>query len=850
MKHLLNGSWELICDDKKLTDVTIPGSVLSGLYNSGLIEDPFYRTNEYTVRRELYKDYTFTTHFDIDIKEGSEYILVFEGVDTDSEITLNKEPILHTNNMFRKYETGDIKNILKAKDNELSVKIKSPFFIISSHENAPGKEIDYVSTGVLPGAQYMRKAGSSFGWDWGPELPDMGIHKSVYIEEINHGRILDIETRQTHSEGKVNLFAGAYLDMVNNSDDLTLTFTLTSPDGESFDINEAIAYDDRYSMKSVTFDINKPMLWWPRGYGEQPLYKLSVTLKKADEIIDSKELKVGLRTITVNRDKLGDGENFAVTVNGVQIFLMGANYIPEDVIYSRITHDTYKMLIDAAIFANYNCLRVWGGGYYPDEEFLSLLDENGILLWQDLMFACLVYEVDDDFLENVKEEVDENIRRLSNHACLALVAGNNEMEYAWSEWNGYKDHSDALKQDYLKLFEDEFPKIIRNISPDIFYWPSSPSKGGNFKDALKENVGDTHYWVVWHGEVPFSEYENHLFRMCSEFGFQSFPDIKTVRTYAEDEDMNIFSPVMECHQKNPSANGKIMKYLADTFKNPKDFEGLLYASQLMQALALKTAVDHFRRNRGDSMGALYWQINDNWPVASWSSVDYYGRYKAAHYYAKRFYNPVSPTIVIKKEGYDIDSPITSFNQMASESSFVREGKAPLTYEVVPYIANETMDSVTGSYEISVIDMNFNTLYSSAGEINVDGLSFNSGKGFKLPDDAYAHRRYVMVVGRFVVNGETYYDVKPLVPYKELSLDKADINVSTAVNNEELIITLSSDKVALFTEIICDDYDLIFSDNYIDLVDNDKRVIRAKLPKETLDNNVVPEIRVRSLRDIY
>ncbi|MBQ4232644.1 MAG: glycoside hydrolase family 2 protein [Lachnospiraceae bacterium] len=848
MKHNLNGTWELICEDKKLTNVEIPGSVLSGLYNAGLIEDPFYRTNEYIARRELYKDYTFAKTFDIELNEGSEYILVFEGVDTDSDIYLNNQKILSTNNMFRKYETEDIKDILKPEGNELTVKIRSPFSGISSHENAPGKEINYVSTGVLPGAQYMRKAGSSFGWDWGPELPDMGIHKNVYIEEVSSGRILDIETRQTHSDGKVNLFVGAYLDVI--ADDLILSFTLTSPDGESFSIDEAIGDEDRYSMRSVSFDVNDPILWWPRGYGEQPLYNLTIELKKSDEVLDTKELKVGLRTITVNRDKIDDGENFAVTVNGVSVFLMGANYIPEDVIYSRITIDTYKRLIDAATFANYNCLRVWGGGYYPDEEFLSLLDENGILLWQDLMFACLVYEVDDAFLENVKTEVDENIRRISNHACLALVAGNNEMEYAWSEWDGYRDHSEALRQDYLRLFEEEFPKIIGDISPDIFYWPSSPSKGGGFKDSQKENAGDTHYWVVWHGEVPFSEYENHKFRMCSEFGFQSFPDIKTVRTYAEDDDMNIFSPVMECHQKNPSANGKIMKYLADTFKNPKDFESLLYISQLMQALALKTGVDHFRRNRGDCMGALYWQINDNWPVASWSSVDYYGRYKAAHYYAKRFYNPISPTIVIKREGYDIDSPITSFEQMSAEAAFAKEGKVPVTYEVVPYIANETMDSVSGSYEISVIDMNFNTLYSSKGEINASGLSYCSGDGFTLPDDAYDHRRYVIVVGKFVIGGATYYDVKPLAPYKELYLESADVKVSTTIDNDELVITLSSDKVSLFTEIICDDYDLIFSDNYIDLVSSEDRIITAKLPEEMLDNNIIPSIRVRSLKDTY
>ncbi len=855
MNIIFDGTWELYDDNNKLCDMTVPGSVLSGLLENSLIEDPFYRTNEYETRKLLYKDYTFVKHFDIDVTEGNSYYLVCEGIDTKANVTLNGTEILATDNMFRAYESEDIGKFLKSTDNILSVKITSPMSVISSHKNAPGKEISYVSTGVLPGAQYMRKAGSSFGWDWGPELPDMGIHKSVYIREVKNAILRDSLITQIHNSDSVILNISTDIDVIKapEEDDLSVYYTLVDPDGEVISTKSGgLVLNNESSMFMVdntTFEIDNPRLWWPRGYGDQPLYTVLIRLIAGDEIVGARSYRIGLRTMTVNRDKIGDGENFAVTVNGVQVFLMGANYIPEDVIYNRITFDTYKRLVDAATFANYNCLRVWGGGYYPDEDFLNLLDENGILLWQDLMYACLIYEVDEEFLANVTEEAYDNIRRISNHACLALVAGNNEMEYAWGEWEGYKDHSDALRADYLRLFEDELKKVVNDISPDIFYWPSSPSKGGGFKDLNKENAGDTHYWVVWHGEVPFAEYENHLFRMCSEFGFQSFPCLKTVKTYALEEDCNIFSPVMECHQKNPAANGKVMKYMAETFRMPKDFESLLYASQLLQALALKTAVNHFRRNRGDCMGALYWQINDNWPVASWSTVDYYGRYKAAHYYAKKFYAPISPTLVIENVGYNTASPITSFEQMKAERDEAFSATAPLTYNITPYIANETMSEANVDYTITLVDMEYNVIKSQSGTITASSLSSACDNAFTLDNDTYNRRRELMVVGEFVVNGEKVYDVKPLVPYKELELKKADINISTSLDKDELVIKISANAVALFVELISEE-DLIFSDNYFDLTDNSEREIRAKLTKELLNRIELPAITARSLRDTY
>ena len=379
-------------------------------------------------------------------------------------------------------------------------------------------------------------------------------------------------------------------------------------------------------------------------------------------------------------------------VNGVKIFARGADYIPDDCFYTRITREILERDVNACVFANFNCLRVWGGGYYPSDEFYALCDEYGILLWEDLMYACNIYDVTPDFAENIAIEAKDNILRFRNHACLGLICGNNELECAWTDWKDVQGHAPSLKRDYLYQFEFLLADVVKENAPDAFYWPSSPSSGGSFDNPCDENRGDCHYWDVWHGQKPFSEYMKHYFRFCSEFGFQSLPSIKTVETFTGEKDRNLFSRVMESHQKNPAANGKILYYLSETFRYPKDLESLIFLSQILQGYAMKEATEHWRRNRGRCMGSIYWQFNDNWPVASWSSMDYYGRYKALHYMAKGFCDNVAGSIE-KKE---------------THMGF--------------WISNETLDLITVKAKIAVKTLDFQVIEEQEVSKKVPALS--------------------------------------------------------------------------------------------------------------------------------
>ena len=369
------------------------------------------------------------------------------------------------------------------------------------------------------------------------------------------------------------------------------------------------------------------------------LYTVRVELYYGQQLLDVWEKRIGLRTMTIHREKDQWGESFAHQVNGINVFAMGADYIPEDNLITRVDRTRTERLLRDCVAANFNTIRVWGGGYYPSDDFYDLCDELGLIVWQDFMFACAVYELSEEFEKNICFELIDNIKRLRHHASLGLWCGNNEMEMFVDR--GTWVSSFKQKSDYVKMYQYLFPKILKEYDPNTFYWPASPSSGGDFDEPNSPNRGDVHYWDVWHGDKPFSEYRKFFFRYASEFGFQSFPNLKTVKSFTIPEDRNIFSYVMEKHQRNNAANGKIMNYMAQTFLYPTDFSTILYASQLLQAEAIKYGVEHWRRNRGRCMGAIYWQLNDCWPVASWASIDYFGRWKALHYYAKRFFAPVA-----------------------------------------------------------------------------------------------------------------------------------------------------------------------------------------------------------------
>ena len=649
---LLNGQWNLkiIGKDQNLTGekgitATIPGSVYSALLDNQLIDDPYFRDNELKVLPLMDNDFEFTTSFETteDMLKNDGLLLRFDGVDTIADIFVNGQLIGTTENMHRYYEFDllDWAEILK-DSNELKVLIKSSTKYIKE-ENA--RVYTGGSGDCMKGFPHIRKAHCMFGWDWGPRIPDAGIFRNVSILEIDKARIDGVYISQEHiwneeylkktgtkeappSEVKLTFDVDVEL-FSEKEDDTDVMITVYAPNGEVYAQGE-----DMYSVM-----ITEPELWWPNGYGEQPLYNVEVILTDGDQnILDTWNKRIGLRTMTMNTEKDEWGECFAHEVNGIKLFAMGADYIPEDNLLSRITPErTRKLLLDA-VWANHNCIRVWGGGYYLDDYFYDICDELGLMVWQDCMFACASYELDDEFERNIREEIRQNIRRLRHHACIGIWSGNNEMETQYLD--GCWETTIKQKADYTKIFEYIIPSIFKEEDPNAFYWPSSPSSGGSFDNPWDENRGDAHYWDVWHGEKPFTDYRKYFYRYLSEFGFQSFPSMKTIESFTNPEDRNIFSYVMEMHQRNQAANGLILKYISATYLYPKNFDMLVYASQLLQADAIRYGVEHFRRYRGRCMGAVVWQLNDIWPVASWSSIDYYGRWKALHYAEKRMFAPV------------------------------------------------------------------------------------------------------------------------------------------------------------------------------------------------------------------
>lgn len=616
MEINLSGSWKFRrTSDSAYHTGTVPGSVYLDLLNTGCMPDPFFRDHEEIVLKLADYDYEYIKTFTVVDLDYQELSLLCEGIDTLSEIFINGHEVGKTQNMHRTY-IFDVKPFLIKGENEIKVVLKSPTrYIQQCHEQEP----IFHHPGVVDGYTHLRKAHYMFGWDWGPQLPDLGIWKPLKIIGRN-AHILDYTIRQHHTATKVSL----EID-VKATHDLPIQIEVISPSGEKY-------YSD--GTKS-TLDIHNPQIWWHNGYGAQPLYDVKITLGKED----CKNFKIGLRELGIKKEKDEWGEKFCFIINGKEIFAMGSNYIPEDSLLSRMTEErTRKLLTDCAL-ANHNCIRVWGGGIYPPDYFYEICDELGLIVWQDFMYACSLYNFD-NLQEEVIEESIEQIKRLRHHSCIALWCGNNEQEEAWFYWGWNEEIAPKYKKHYQRQFEEVLPELVQRYDPERFYWPSSPSSGIDCDDPRDEHHGDMHYWTVWHGLKPFEAYKEHYFRFVSEYGFQSFPTMKTIESFTLESDRNIFSYVMEKHQKNKQANKIILHYLADNYRYPYSLEHTVYLSQLLQAEAMRYGAEHWRRNRGRCMGALYWQTNDCWPVASWSGIDYYGRWKALHYKSKHFFAPI------------------------------------------------------------------------------------------------------------------------------------------------------------------------------------------------------------------
>ncbi len=841
-KYLLNGIWnmKILGRDEGFPGAEgirakIPGSVISNLLEQGLIEDPYYRANELGLLPLMDNDFLFETEFSLKREQldADALYLRFGGIDTIADIFVNDIKIGHTENMHRSYEfdlfseageegadgmiNGIIsKGFVNEGRNTLKVLIQSPVRYIREEQ---AKVYTGGASESMEGFPHIRKAHCMFGWDWGPRIPDAGIFRDVSLLEVRGGRILNVHIRQEHSgelpdgsDRRVKLtfdpqvrFYGATAGRRENDrkNDIGVIIELISPEGESRFINEVFTYGKTYELT-----VDEPKLWWPRGYGEQPLYEVKVTITgsrgpEGEEALDSYSSRIGLRTMTVNTDEDEYGQCFAHEVNGLKVFAMGADYIPEDNLLSRVTPERTRHLLEEAAWANHNAIRVWGGGYYPDDHFYDSCDELGLMVWQDFMFACESVELDEAFEENVTEEIRENILRIRHHACLALWCGNNEMETQTLDGSWHP----SMKQrgDYTKLFEYIIPKLVRENDPDTFYWPSSPSSGGNWDNPWDEHRGDAHYWDVWHGEKPFTDYRNYRFRYLSEFGFQSFPELRSIEYFTEPSDRNLFSYVMEMHQRNRAANGKILKYLSASYLYPKDFEMTLYASQLLQADAIRYGVEHFRRFRGECMGTLVWQLNDIWPGASWSSIDSLGRRKALHYAEKRMFAPV---MISCEETGEL-----------SERPFCIEEPTAINKGVRLHVANETSEPVSGVVRWSLRNPDSSVIMHGREGVS---LSAFSGEWLDYLDLSEYNEHIVHFSYGLDVNGVSVSEGSVLLtPPKHYEFEDPGLEVTVSPDRKEL--TVHAKAFAKGVWIKGTDADLFLSDNFFDMEAGEKTV---------------------------
>lgn len=638
MKRLdLTGAWSLRADgQKRILPATVPGCVHTDLMDAHEIEDPFYRDNETRVRWVGESDWIYERTFIVDdLLRQPRVLLRCEGLDTLAVLSINGIEVGRADNMFRVWEF-DVGGVLKRGANRIQVRFESPVRWIakrSAERPMPG----WGSSHEYRHRGWIRKEPCNFGWDWGPVLVTSGIWRAIGLVAFDTARLTDAQVRQEHApDGSVALVIAVTAETLENAD-LCAHIKVAYKGGAVACARVPLAG----GVAAARLNIQNPQRWWPNGMGDQPLYEVTVELRQDRRLLDQSTRRIGLRTLRLDRHADAWGESFQFVVNGVPFFAKGANWIPADAFVTRLTRVEYARLIKSAAVANMNMLRCWGGGIYENDAFYDLCDEYGLCVWQDFMFACSAYPAfDADWMANVRVEAEQNIRRLRHHPCIALWCGNNELEQGLvgEVW----DDRRMSWTDYASLFDKLLPDAVHALDPDRDYWPCSPhtpppGERKNFNDPTR---GDAHLWDVWHGRKPFEWYRTSEHRFCSEFGFQSFPEPRMVKSFTAPEDRNVTAFVMEHHQRSGTGNALIVQQMLDWYRMPVGFENTLWLSQIQQGISIKYAVEHWRRNRPHCMGALYWQLNDCWPVASWASVDYGGRWKALHYLARRFYAPV------------------------------------------------------------------------------------------------------------------------------------------------------------------------------------------------------------------
>lgn len=805
----LNGKWNLKYKFlKDFIEVDVPGSVYHDLLSNNLIPDPFVGDNQYFVRDIMKHDFIYKRDFQVSFVKQRNF-LVCQGLDTITEIYINDHLIAETNNMHRTYRF-DVTNYLKLGDNRIQVVFKSPIKYINERVKTRDFEL-FQASDALPGYPYIRKGSSMFGWDWGPQLPDAGIWRDIFIEQINSAHISDVLINQVHHKDYVDLEVDINHISFNSDEKMTYEILVYQMDQS---IVKKVQTDE--INKQVTIRIDDPKLWYPSGYGKQIFYYVKINLINQKDVLDTYDTRIGLRNVTVKQVPDEFGETFTVQVNGLDIFCKGANYIPEDNLLARTNKELTEDLLISAKEANHNMVRVWGGGIYPPNYFYDLCDELGLLVWQDLMFACAAYDVTDKkWLETTKHEIIDNLKRIRNHPSIALICGNNENDMAIEYWD--IPEREKAKELYKKHYIDFLEPIVNEYYPNMTYWHSSPSSKVLFEDTNSEKYGDMHYWGVWHANEPITTYRKLYPRFMSEFGLQSFPAIETVKSFAKEDELNIFSYVMEQHQKNKTSNDKILNYIGKMFKYPKDFQSLLYVSQLIQAEGIRYGAEHWRRNNHRCMGILYWQLNDCWPVASWSSMDYYHRWKALHYHSKKFYQPI----------------LLSIEEEHSNASI--------------HLTNDSLKEVGGTVLWTLYTFQGQLLDSNEMKISVPQQA--SKQVFDLSFKRFNQKQLMnLVLTATFIQDETIVSSNEVsfVPDKYLKLIKPEFEMKLTNKGSNYNLSLSTNTYAKYIEIKIKNKNTRFSDNYFHLLPSIEKTIIF----ESNQQIELSDIEIKSLFDSY
>lgn len=781
---------------------TVPGVVHTDLLQNKIIEDPFFRLNERGLQWIDKEDWVYETCFTLaaDMMRKENMELVFEGLDTYADVYLNDECILKANNMFRRWSIP-VRQYIREENNILKVYFHSPVKIdVPKWDALPYQypaSNDQSENGGLFNKKisiFARKAGYHYGWDWGPRLVTSGIWRPVYIRAWSDLRINDVFIEQKEvGAGRAVIAGHVELDADKDMDGVLVTIT----DEATGRVLGEWQADLKRGTNRVTVDfvLHKPKLWWSNGLGEPFLYRFRTDIIAGGELLDSKTERVGIRSLKVVHQPDKDGHTFYIELNGRPVFAKGANYIPLDNFLPRVTPENYKRTILDAAGVNMNMLRVWGGGIYENDVFYDLCDEYGIMIWQDFMFACSMYPAEGALLDNIHQEAVDNVKRLRNHACIALWCGNNECQDAWLGWGWKreierqnKEYADKIWAQYRQQYHVTLPGVVREYAPGTFYWPSSPFA---FEGEMSGTTdGDRHYWSVWHGKAPISDYDSEKSRFFSEYGFQSFPEFESVKRYAPyPEDWDIRSEVMMSHQRGGDhANGLIETYLLNEYKKPRDFRAFLYMNHVLQGDAIKTAIESHRRQMPYNMGTLFWQHNDCWPVASWASRDYYGRWKAQHYYVRKAYDDILISPVV--EGDDLKV----------------------------YAVSDRLENTSGRLQLQVCQFDGTVVHHWGKSVGISGNDSRvcfSAPLAKLLEGANRGTVYVRV-DYTDKSGRVYHNNYCLGKQKDMDYPKVDLQTEVRSIEGGYEVTVSADKFARAVCLSVADNESVYSDNYFDV----------------------------------